>query len=99
MPNVSGHLELVLITIYCTGRFKFDINLLQNMSFWISGVTTVIVSCIGVVGNVLSLVVLCKKVRREKKTKTKHSVLMFSQISSTIFLVPLSVFLGNVFDV
>ena len=66
MPDVSGHLELLLITIYYTERFKFDINLLQNMSFWISGVTTVIVSCIGVVGNVLSLVVLCRKVRREK---------------------------------
>ena len=67
MPDVSGHLELLLITIYYTGRFKFDINLLQNMSFWISGVTTVIVSCVGVVGNVLSLVVLCRKVRREKQ--------------------------------
>ena len=81
MPYVSGHLELVLITIYYTGRFKFDINLLQNMSFWISGVTTVIVSCVGVVGNVLSLVVLCRKVRREKNKNKTFCLDVFSNIN------------------
>ena len=96
MPDVSSHLELLLITT--TERFKIDIILLQNMSFWISGVTTVIVSCVGVVGNVLSLVVLCRKVKN-RKTEIKHAVYLFFQISTTIFLIPLTVFLGNVFNV
>ena len=47
------------------------------MSFWISGVTTVIVSCVGVVGNVLSLVVLCKKVRMENNKKIKKTLPVF----------------------
>ena len=48
------------------------------MSFWISGVTTVIVSCVGVVGNVLSLVVLCKKVRNGELQENKKKHCLFS---------------------
>ena len=35
----------------------------QSLMFWISGVATVLTSCLGIVGNILSLVVLCRKVR------------------------------------
>ena len=65
------------------------------MSFWISGVVTVIVSCVGIVGNVLSLVVLCKKVRI-KNNKNNNDVLFFSKtivLLKTFYCFPRSCFL------
>lgn len=68
----------------------------QNMSFWISGVVTVIVSCVGIVGNVLSLVVLCKKVRIKNNKNNNdlpcflnhcfdQNLLPFSQVMFSMF--------------
>ena len=37
----------------------------QSLMFWISGVATVVTSGLGIVGNILSLVVLCRKVQSE----------------------------------
>ena len=55
--------ELYMVSRLSSHQFPATIVFPQSLMFWISGVATVVTSGLGIVGNILSLVVLCRKVR------------------------------------
>ena len=55
--------ELYMVSRLSSHQFPATIIFPQSLMFWISGVATVVTSGLGIVGNILSLVVLCRKVR------------------------------------
>ena len=55
--------ELYMVSRLSSHQFPATIVFAQSLMFWISGVATVVTSGLGIVGNILSLVVLCRKVR------------------------------------